>query len=666
MNKALDNQVILAVDDAPENLDVVKNILKGEYTVKAAPSGAIALKIAQTQKVDLILLDIMMPEMDGYEVCHRLKADEKTRNIPILFLTVKGDEADEKKGFELGAVDYIQKPVSPAILKARVKTHLALYDQNRALETLVEKRTEELRETHEALARVQKMETVGQLAGGIAHDFNNLLGIIQGNLELVREMTKGEPAICDRVEKALQGAQRGSELTRRLLKFSRKSTRAPSVLNPNDFIGSTHELVEKALAHSIDIKMDFSDDLQNIEADPGDFEDAILNLSLNSRDAMPNGGLLHIKTENIVIDNSNNNLHPKVANGDYVLITVSDTGVGMSEEVREKALEPFFTTKGEDKGTGLGLAMVYGFIKRSKGHLTISSEVGEGTVIRLYFPSTPKSSTATETEQTEKANIPGGNETILVVDDEDELLDIAKNQLQSLGYTVYTASSYDAALAVLEKQNDIDLLLSDVVMPGGKDGYDLALKIRDLYPQVKSLLVSGFSREKSSSEPEINSFFTQLSSKMLQKPYQMADLACGVRHTLNEPQEQVNTSPELFMLVDDDKDLGEVMEFMLKHSGVKKIVRFHDPLKALDWLKANAQSVKFILSDLNMPKCNGYALAEEVRTNHPALSDKLALMSAITDVGTIVSEDDHDIPIHGKPVTFETAQGLLSEINWTF
>ncbi|MCW9046013.1 MAG: PAS domain S-box protein [Alphaproteobacteria bacterium] len=385
----------------------------------------------------------------------------------------------------------------------------------------------------EQVRRSQKMEAVGLLTGGIAHDFNNILGIILGNLELLQRMVSDNEKASNRVEKALNGAKRGAKLTRRLLSFSRKVPEEVILTQVNEFIGSLEDLIAKSLMASINVETKLSVGLWPVEIDPSDLEDAILNLSLNARDAMPDGGTLTVETSNVTLDEDYVSQNPGSKVGDFVMISLKDTGVGMSTEVKEKILEPFFTTKDQSKGTGLGLSMVYGFVQRSNGHLKIISEINKGTTFRIYLPRALKEE-QNEQGASEEVTLPRGTETILVVDDEQALLDIAVSQLEELGYKTHSAFNGKEALRVLEDNSDIDLLFSDVIMPDDLDGYQLAFAVNETHSNLKVLLASGFTEKREAYIKGDNKYMAALATNLLKKPYTQSEMAQAIRQALDE------------------------------------------------------------------------------------------------------------------------------------
>ncbi len=382
------------------------------------------------------------------------------------------------------------------------------------------------------LRRAQKMEAVGQLTGGIAHDFNNILGIVLGNLQILQRVISGDEKAVGRIDIAIKSVMRGAELTRKLLGFSRQEAHGSKLTSVNEFIENLEELLSKSLTVAINLEHHLSPDSWLVEVDPGDLQDAILNLALNARDSMPEGGNLVIETANKVLGEDYVRQNPQGEEGEYVMISVSDTGKGMSAEIRERVFEPFFTTKEEGKGTGLGLSMVYGFVKRSGGHINIYSEMGEGTTISLYIPRAQKESNGVA-GQIEDIELPSGDETILVVDDEDHLIDIAVIQLQDLGYKTDVANNAKQALEKIRENRNIDLLFSDVIMPGGMDGYELAVEAKNENPDLNVLLTSGFTKKREKMGLENNALYTELAANLLSKPYSQAELATVVRRILD-------------------------------------------------------------------------------------------------------------------------------------
>lgn len=386
--------------------------------------------------------------------------------------------------------------------------------------------------------RSQRMEAVGQLTGGIAHDFNNILGIVMGNLELLEMRISEDPVALKRLKKAMNGVERGAGITRKLLGFSRKTAEDLSVTKLNYFIDTIEELIAKSLTATIEVKTHLAENLWNVTVDLGDLEDALLNLAINARDAMPSGGTLIIETANKTLDENYVKQNPDVIAGEYVMIAVSDTGMGMSDDIKDHILEPFFSTKETGKGTGLGLSIVYGFIQRSGGHLKIYSELGHGATFRLYLPRTANADADPNKGEVKFSQLPKGRETILVVDDEEVLRDIATTVLQGLGYRTYAAENGKVAMQILKANSDIDLLFSDVIMPGEMDGYELAQSAHDAYPHLNILLTSGFTKKRAENFAGDEKFLSEIDHHLLDKPYNKSDLAFAVRNVFNTQNNQ--------------------------------------------------------------------------------------------------------------------------------
>ncbi|MEH6497092.1 MAG: ATP-binding protein [Pseudomonas marincola] len=384
------------------------------------------------------------------------------------------------------------------------------------------------------LRQSQKMEAVGQLTGGIAHDFNNMLGIIMGNLDFLRDKIDGDAKAMGFLEQAYRGVERGADITRKLLAFSGGKGGVLQLTNVNCFITDLERLIAKSLTPKITVKTVLADDIWNTNIDPGELENALLNLSLNASHVMPDDGLLVIETSNEILDEQYVQMTPGSSTGEYVMISITDTGCGMTADVVEQIFQPFFTTKEAGKGTGLGLSMVYGFVQRSEGHITVNSEPGKGSTFNIYLPrAMGEPDTVRKFDAEIVAALPRGGETILVVDDEEGLLDVAVGYLEDLGYKTQTATSGKRALEILHNSNNIELLFSDVVMPGGIDGYDLGMKVLELYPNIKVLLTSGFTPKLESALNEGVPLVKALSKDLLNKPYNQLELALAIRKALD-------------------------------------------------------------------------------------------------------------------------------------
>jgi CheY-like chemotaxis protein len=587
---------ILIVEDSPTQAEQLRLILEDAgYTVDHAADGRIAVERFALATYGAVISDIMMPNMTGYDFCREIKKQPRGRETPVILLSTLSDPMDIIRGLECGADNFVTKPYEPDQLLARVRTVLqnreirgagkvsfgvevmflgktflissekeqildlliatfedivrtnrGLQESKAALtaakqeiesyahelEKRVAERTAELLEQQQQLHQAQKMEAVGQLTGGIAHDFNNLLTIIIGNVEALATMFDNEPRVKECADLALKASLRGADLTRQLLAFSRQQRLQPRVINLNELVTGVTTLLRRTIGTNIEIRTELDDALWLAEVDPAQVESALVNLAVNARDAMPNGGQLVIETSNVYLDEQYAAQNLEVAAGDYVSVVVTDSGTGMPPEVVERVFEPFFTTKEVGRGTGLGLSRVYGFVKQSRGHVKIYSEVGHGTSIKLYLPraSAVTDDKAEATGARLTAN-PGGDEMILVVEDSATVRQVTVGILRGLGYRVQEAEDGHAALAILKEPGEIDLLFTDLIMPNGIDGQELLRRARTLRPGLKALFASGYSEQflKGRGPGEAG-------VPLLNKPYRTRALAEAVRGVLDNPQ----------------------------------------------------------------------------------------------------------------------------------
>ncbi len=412
----------------------------------------------------------------------------------------------------------------------------ALEYLNEHLEARVEERTLELMKTQEILRHTQKMEAIGTLAGGIAHDFNNLLQVITGNLQLLAKDVVGQERAETRVCHALAGAHRGSRLASQLLAFSRRQPLEPKVCNLGRLIGNMDEIIRRSIGEAIEIETVIASGLWTTLVDPGNVENALLNLAINARDAMDGSGKLTIEAGNAILDDAYARFHDDVAPGQYVMVAVTDTGSGMPAEIIDKVFDPFFTTKAEGKGTGLGLSMVYGFVKQSGGHIKIYSEHGNGTSIKIYLPRSHQAENAVIAY--DDAPVTGGTETVLVAEDDEAVRVTAVALLKDLGYQVLTAKDAQSALVVIESGTHIDLLFTDVVMPGPLRSTELAHKVRTQRPDVGILFTSGYTENSIVHGGRLDS-----GVNLLSKPYTSEALARKVRQVLDAAAATAATDP---------------------------------------------------------------------------------------------------------------------------
>jgi signal transduction histidine kinase/FixJ family two-component response regulator len=650
---------ILIVDDDERNaFAAVQALEELGHELIVARSGEEALKMLLTEEFALILLDLHMPGMDGYETAAFIRSRKRTAHTPIVFLTaIFRDEAHIFQAYSAGAVDVVFKPVDPFILKAKVRVLVDLYlnaeevkrqsaykqwllDEHSRVKAAKEETEKKLRRTEarqeailkslpivfhsriaeppfatvfvsdsveqitgfaperflaeadfgasrihpddlptviervsasvttghyncefrwlcadgqyrvlsdqgvlappsedgeprqifgvildatdrrnleEQLTQARKMEAVGQLTGGVAHDFNNLLTVVLGNIDMLARKQEDDGRRLRRIEAIRHAAERGRDLTRQLLAFSRRQHLSPVTLDVNALIQDFTPLIRQAVGEAVTIDLQLADDGLHAHVDPTQLETALLNLAVNARDAMPDGGRLVIA--------SRREARPERA--DFVTIEVSDTGFGMAPEVRARVFEPFFTTKEVGKGSGLGLSQVYGFVRQSDGEVELESAPGEGTVFRLVLP--PSDAPPQSIRGPERPTaVEGGNERILLVEDDPTVLALTLDVLTGLGYSVLTATHAAEAIAVLETDAKIDLLFTDVVMPGGVSGVSLARTAQQMRPGLRVLLTSGFVGE--SQVMKGNEF------PLLDKPYDTPVMAATLRKLLDKPE----------------------------------------------------------------------------------------------------------------------------------
>ena len=386
----------------------------------------------------------------------------------------------------------------------------------------------EQRRAEEQLHQAQKMEAVGQLTGGVAHDFNNLLTVILGNLEFIETKLENDEKGRKFVGTAMRAVRRGSDLTQRLLAFSRRQPLSPTPTDVNALVSGMTELLHRAIGEAVEIETVRASGLWQAMVDASQLENAILNLALNARDAMPEGGRLTIETANGSIDHDYARHHAEVVPGRYVMVAVSDTGTGMTPEIVDRVFDPFFTTKEEGKGSGLGLSMVFGFVKQSGGHVNIYSEPGHGTTVKLYLPRTMEASEEVRETDGESAGI-GQGETILVVEDDPDVRDYVTAALNALGYHVLDAKDGSTAIQVLESERKIDMLFTDIVLPGGMNGRAIADKARELRPEIRILFTSGYTENAVIHHGRLDE-----GVELLVKPYNQETLASRIRSILGD------------------------------------------------------------------------------------------------------------------------------------
>jgi signal transduction histidine kinase/DNA-binding response OmpR family regulator len=668
-------RVVLA-DDNADMRDYVRHLLEAQgYAVEAVADGEEALKAARVSGPDLILSDVMMPRLDGFELLRAIRSEKALAGTPVILLSARAGEEAKIEGLDAGADDYLIKPFAARELLARVSANIQMArtrreaarevmrseqrflmtndrlgvalssggiavfdldieaqraivlgpltqffgvseddaakglplqvfadgidpaDRKRVLAAIAysvrtgkpyeveyrviggdrsrrvvarggprtlsdgttrfigavidisrEKEAEErlqllnseLEErvaaevgervkAEDALRQAQKMEAVGQLTGGVAHDFNNLLTIIIGGLDTIRRSGPKDNARLSRaIDMAIQGAQRAATLTARLLAFSRRQPLEPTPLDLNVVVRDSTELLHRTLGETIELEGVLAPRLWLVEVDQNQLESAILNLAVNARDAMPDGGKLTIETANTMLDESSTATDSEVVPGEYAVVSITDSGVGMPKAVIDRAFEPFYTTKDAGKGTGLGLSMVYGFVKQSGGHIAIQSEQGQGTTVKLYFPRY-RGETLEQLRASTDTPVTWGNrdEVVLVVEDNDDVRSYSVMILNELGYRVLQAGDAEAAIKILQRQGRIDLLFTDVVLPGrtGRMLADEAIAIR---PDLRVLFTTGYSRDAIVHQGRLDP-----GVRLITKPFTFEQLAARIRDALD-------------------------------------------------------------------------------------------------------------------------------------
>jgi signal transduction histidine kinase len=550
----MDQINILLVDDQPAKLLSYEVILRelGENLIKAQ-SAREALEQILKNDIAVILIDVIMPDLDGFELAEMIRGHPRFQSTAIIFVSaVAMTDLDRLRGYELGAVDYVPVPVIPDLLRAKVRVFAELYRKTRQLETLnaelerrVDERTMELartnaeleerveertREREAALAQVhemQKLESLGQLTGGLAHDFNNLLMAILGNLDLLTKKLANDTAAKRLVEGAIRSAERGAALTKRMLAFARRQELRPEAVDAPRLVKGMAEMLQRSLGPGIEINMEFEDCLVLVHVDPNQLELAMLNLALNARDAMPQGGRLTIAARRETVRGGLQDLKQ----GDYVCLAVTDTGVGMDEMTLKRAAEPFFTTKGIGKGTGLGLSMVYGLAAQSDGATRIASQLGVGTTVELWLP---VAAGAEAGQAQTKASVVGAARfcSVLIVDDDPMVAATTAAILEDLGHSVLVVSSGALALNVVRSETAIDVVVTDYAMPG-MTGVELARQIQEVRPGLPIILATGYADLPNADDPGL---------PRLAKPYRREDLA-RMLAKVDRPEATANVVP---------------------------------------------------------------------------------------------------------------------------
>ena len=508
---------ILVIEDTEEDCELLELALRrgGFGAICKRVDNAAAMRMAlRDEKFDLVLCDFVLPGF-SVEAAQKL-LEEFDRDYPLIVVSGVVGTADVVKVLRSGADDFIEKEDLARLVPA----------VERALKNDEERRAR--RQAEEQLRQAQKMEAVGQLTGGIAHDFNNLLSAIWGNVELVREGVKDDSEAAVYLDLVTRAIQRGADLTHRLLSFTREQPLSPEITDVNRLVFGMVELLHRTIGAQVDIKSIESLGMWTATVDPAQLENALLNLILNARDAMPDGGTLTIETGNKELDADYARRNPAVVPGPYVMIAVSDTGHGVSRDVIDSIFEPFVTTKEAGKGTGLGLSMVFGFVKQSGGHISVHSEPGQGATFRLYLPKADQTASEEKTSSAQPHETIGGAESILLVEDDDDVRYFVGTALERLGYEVREAKDGTAALSLLDDGLEPDLLFTDLLLPKGMDGIAVVKEVVNRCPGIGTLLTSGY----------VDNALLQrnpagLNMQFLAKPYSISDLAKHVRSALD-------------------------------------------------------------------------------------------------------------------------------------
>ena len=505
-----DSAVLQAILDAAVDAMIVSDHDGTILRVNLAAARLFQYDVAEMvgQNVKMLMPQSLADLHDGY-MSHHLETGE--RRIIGLGRAVEGRRKDLS-----------EFPLHLSVGEAQVDGHAFFVG---ILHDLTNRRAAE-----DALARSQRLDAIGQMTGGIAHDFNNLLTVIVGNLELLEKRGADDRQV-PLIKDALDSAELGAELTSRLLVFARRSKLKPEQVDLRTLCEGTLAILKRTFGACYRIKTDFAEDVGLVKVDPVQLQSALMNLALNARDAMATGGELLISVANVTIDDSYMAQETDIESGDYVRLSVSDDGEGMSAEAQRRAFEPFFTTKAESGGSGLGLAMVYGFVRQSGGHVTLYSELGLGTSFGLYFPVlSPADATdqATDWEGRANTSVPRGHgETILIVEDNPKVRKISIERIRDLGFVTLEAETGDQAYQMLQDGAEVDLVFSDLVMPGDLNGYDLAAKILAEYPNLKVLLTSGYA-----SDVVTDAMAHSDPYEILHKPYRQSDLALRLQMLL--------------------------------------------------------------------------------------------------------------------------------------
>ena len=545
-------KIVVVEDERVVALHLRQQLARLGYDVPAmATKGRQALELITSHRPDVVLMDIHIDgEMDGIDTAARIPDH---LHIPVIYLTAYSEDSTLERARSTRPYGYLLKPFSERELHATIQMALERHRAdaqltNRATELTaavalqsaelaqteraLEEQTERSQRAEQALRQAQKMEAIGQLTGGLAHDFNNLMQVVVGNLETVNRLAPDEsPKLRRAADQALQAARKAVTVTQRLLAFAAIQPLAPKPVDVNGLVGSMSQLLHRVLEETVSIQTVLGRDLWAVEVDPNQLESAVLNLAVNARDAIAGSGCLTVETRNVAVQSTgrpDNQSIPFIA-GDYVLLSVTDTGCGMNQETLARAFDPFFTTKEVGKGTGLGLSQVYGFVKQSGGYIKLDSEVGRGSCVSIYLPRF-EGPAIDEPDVGPRGDVePSGSETILIVEDSDEVRAFSVDLLEELGYHVLQAADGPSALRLLQSPGSvIDLLFTDIVLPGGMHGGEIAEQAQLLQPGIVVLFTSGYDRSAVTSHGRLDP-----GVELITKPFSYSELSARVRSVLD-------------------------------------------------------------------------------------------------------------------------------------
>lgn len=519
-NNSLFKIIIIDDDEFLREL-ISKRLIKEGYCVLCASTGSTGIEAVLTEKPDVILLDQRLPDMTGMEVMKEVRT--KGLAVSFIIMTGQGDEKLAVNMMKNGASDYLTKdtdfldllPLSLERILSGIITSRKLQESNEENERL-----------QQQLIQNQKIDSMGRLAGGIAHDFNNMLGAILGHAELALEMTEDGTSVQRELLEIKKAALRSSDLTRQLLAFARKQMVKPSVIAINDEVELMLKMLNRLIDEQISLKWIPGKELWNVLIDASQLDQILVNLCINARDAIQGTGIITIETGNISFQHDFYNNYEKISSGDYVVLSIKDDGCGMSDAVKASLFEPFFTTKEKGKGTGLGLATVYGAVKQNKGFVDVVSEEGTGTTMRIFLPrcldDTMKKDNSPEQEPVTYDNV-----TVLLVEDEPMILEIAETLLKRMGFSVITADNPKDALNLAHANSGlVDILMTDIIMPE-MNGRDLAKNIHFFYPHIKVLFMSGYTADI------IDHYgLSQENVHFIEKPFSMNSLSAILQEVL--------------------------------------------------------------------------------------------------------------------------------------